>query len=51
MMRGPLALFLHLFDRGVEKVTGGYAAVLRRIVTRRGLTMFVITGFGYGISS
>ena len=47
--RGPLALFLHLFDRGVEKITGGYAAVLRRIVTRRTLTMFVITLFGCGI--
>jgi HAE1 family hydrophobic/amphiphilic exporter-1 len=47
--RGPLAIFLHLFDRGVEKVTGGYAAVLRRIVTRRALTMLVIMGFGYGI--
>jgi hydrophobic/amphiphilic exporter-1 (mainly G- bacteria), HAE1 family len=47
--RGPLAMFLHLFDRGVEKVTGGYAAVLRRIVTRRALTMLVIMGFGTGI--
>jgi HAE1 family hydrophobic/amphiphilic exporter-1 len=47
--RGPLALFLHLFDRGVEKMTGGYAAVLRRIVTRRMLTMLIITAFGYGI--
>ncbi len=47
--RGPLAIFLHLFDRGVEKVTGGYAAVLRRIVTRRALTMIIIMGFGYGI--
>ena len=47
--RGPLAMLLHLFDRGVEKVTGGYAAVLRRIVTRRALTMFVIMGFGTGI--
>jgi HAE1 family hydrophobic/amphiphilic exporter-1 len=47
--RGPLAILLHLFDRGVEKVTGGYAAVLRRIVTRRALTMFVIMGFGTGI--
>ncbi len=47
--RGPLAMLLHLFDRGVEKVTGGYAAVLRRIVTRRSLTMFVIMGFGTGI--
>ena len=47
--RGPLAILLHLFDRGVEKVTGGYAAILRRIVTRRALTLFVIVGFGYGI--
>ncbi len=47
--RGPLAMLLHLFDRGVEKVTGGYAAILRRIVTRRALTMLVITGFAYGI--
>ena len=47
--RGPLAILLHLFDRGVEKVTGGYAAVLRRIVTRRSLTMFVVMAFGCGI--
>ena len=47
--RGPLAMLLHLFDRGVEKVTGGYAAFLRRIVTRRALTLLVIVGFGVGI--
>ncbi|APW59477.1 efflux RND transporter permease subunit [Paludisphaera borealis] len=47
--RGPLAMLLHVFDRGVEKVTGGYAAVLRRIVTRRAFTMFVIMGFSTGI--
>jgi HAE1 family hydrophobic/amphiphilic exporter-1 len=47
--RGPLSRLLHLFDRGVEKVTGGYAAFLRPVVTRRALTMFVITGFGVGI--
>ena len=47
--RGPLGLFLHLFDRGVEKVTGGYAAVLGRIVTQRVLTLLVIGGFIYGI--
>ncbi len=47
--RGPLAILLHLFDRGVEKVTGGYAAVLRRIVTRRALTLLVIVGFAAGI--
>jgi HAE1 family hydrophobic/amphiphilic exporter-1 len=47
--RGPLALFLHMFDRAVERVTGGYAVILRQIVTRRVLTMGTITGFGYGI--
>lgn len=47
--RGPLGIFLHLFDRGVEKVTGGYAAILGLIITRRVLTMLVIAGFGYGI--
>ena len=47
--RGPLAMLLHLFDRGVAKVTGRYAAILRRIVTRRGLTLFVVMGFGAGI--
>jgi hydrophobic/amphiphilic exporter-1 (mainly G- bacteria), HAE1 family len=47
--RGPLAIFLHLFDRGVEKITGGYAAVVRRVVTRRALTMLVIMGFATGI--
>ena len=47
--RGPLAILLHLSDRGVEKVTGGYAAVRRRIVTRRALAMFVIMGFAYAI--
>jgi len=37
------------FDRGVEKVTNGYATVLRRIATRRTLTMTVIGGFTVGI--
>ncbi len=47
--RGPLARLLHLFDRGVEKVTGGYAAFLRPVVTRRLFTMLVIAGFGVAI--
>ncbi|WP_417737050.1 efflux RND transporter permease subunit [Rosistilla oblonga] len=47
--RGPLGIFLHLFDRGVEHVTGGYAAILRRIIPRRILTMGVVGGFVYGI--
>src|SRR4029079_9821869 len=41
-LRGP-------FDRAVEKVTAGYAAILRRIVTRRTLTMAVVGCFAAGI--
>ncbi len=37
------------FDRAVEKVTGGYAAIVRRIATRRTLTMTVVGGFAAGI--
>lgn len=48
-IRGPVSLMLHVFDRAVEKVTGGYAAILRRIVTRRTLAPFVTLAFGAGI--
>ncbi len=41
-LRGP-------FDRAVEMVTRGYAGILRRIVTRRALTMAVVGGFAAGI--
>ncbi len=37
------------FDRAVEKVTGGYAGILRRIVARRTLTVAVVGGFAAGI--
>ncbi len=37
------------FDRAVEKVTGGYAAILRHIVTFRTLTMAVVGVFAAGI--
>ena len=37
------------FDRVVEKVIGGYAGILRRIVTRRSLSMAVVGGFVAGI--
>ncbi len=47
--RGPLRMLLDFFDRGVEKVTGGYITVLRPIVTRRALTWLVVAGFGVGI--
>ena len=41
-VRGP-------FDRLVEKVTGVYTAIVRRIATRRMLTMAVVGGFAAGI--
>ncbi len=41
-VRGP-------FDRAVEKVTNGYAAIVRRIATRRTLTMAVVGCFAAGI--
>ncbi len=47
--RGPLGILLHFFDRAVERVTGGYVAILRRIVSRRALTLFVAMGFAAGI--
>lgn len=47
--RGPLGIFVHVFDRGVEKVTAGFVGIVSQIVTRRLLTMLVIGGFGYGI--
>src|SRR4029077_5940318 len=37
------------FDRGVEKVTGGYVAFLRPVVTRRLFTTVVVAGFGIAI--
>ena len=53
---GPIGFLLLLlplvqrpFDRVVEKVTGGYAGILRRIVTRRSLSMAVVGGFAAGI--
>ncbi len=37
------------FDRAVEKVTDGYTAIVRRIATRRTLTVGVVGGFAAGI--
>ncbi len=46
---GPLGKLLHLFDRGVERVTGRYVALLRRVIRRRRLTLLVVAGFGVAI--
>ncbi|MBS0201396.1 MAG: efflux RND transporter permease subunit [Planctomycetes bacterium] len=47
--RGPIGIFLRIFDRAVESVTVGFVAIVSRIVSRRLLTMLVIGAFGYGI--
>lgn len=47
--RGPIGMFLHVFDRGVEKVTGIYAAIVGRIIMRRLLALLLVGAFGYGI--
>ena len=53
---GPFGVLLVLapilrkpFDRLVEKVTAGYVGVLRRIVTRRVLSLVVVAAFAAGI--
>lgn len=53
---GPLGLLLILvpvvrkpFEWAVERVTDGYAGILRRIVTNRGLSVAVVVGFAVGI--
>lgn len=45
----PIGYFLHLFNSAVEKVTWGYAGVVRKIISRRVLTVVVICLFAYGI--
>ena len=42
-------IFLDAFNRAFERVTGGYASVLRRIVTRRLVTFGMLLLFGVGI--
>jgi len=53
---GPVGFLLVLmpiaqrpFDRAVEKVTSGYAGILRWIVTRRALSIAVIGAFAAGV--
>lgn len=47
--RGPIGIVLHRFDRAVEKVTGIYAAIVGRIISRRLLTVILIGAFCFGI--
>ncbi len=54
---GPVGFLLLLvpilrrpFDRAVEMVTNAYTGILRRVVTRRTLTLVVVVGFAAGIA-
>ncbi|MDB4975937.1 MAG: mexB, partial [Myxococcaceae bacterium] len=47
--RGPVGIVLHRFDRAVEKITGIYAAIVGRIISRRLLTVALIAAFCFGI--
>src|SRR5204863_1312273 len=47
--RGPLGLFMRQFDIAVNKTTGAYAAIVRRIISRRVLTMIFIGAACFGI--
>jgi multidrug efflux pump subunit AcrB len=46
---GPMGMFLHVFNRGVDLVTNGFVGIVSLIITRRILTLVVIGCFGYGI--
>ncbi|PQO26505.1 efflux RND transporter permease subunit [Blastopirellula marina] len=48
-LRGPIGIFLKVFDVGVNWVTNAYVAIVGLVVTRRILTMIVVGLFGWGI--
>lgn len=47
--RGPLGLFIYVFNQFVEFITSAYTGILKTIVTWRVITVAVITGFCVGI--
>ncbi|MBI1348003.1 multidrug transporter [bacterium] len=47
--RGPIAVFLKIFDRFIEMVTAAFVGIVRLIVAQRLLTIGVVVVFGYGI--
>ena len=49
VVKGPIGMFLHVFDRAVERVTGMFAWVVDKIIIRRILTLVVIGLFAFGI--
>ncbi len=47
--RGPLARALAGFDRLLERITGGYVGLLRRIASRRAITFGILLACGVNI--
>ncbi len=47
--RGPIGLFVRQFDSAVTKTTAAYAAIVRRIISRRLLTMIFVAAVCFGI--
>ncbi len=45
----PLTVFLRIVDRMIVRTTGGYAWIIRGLITQRLLTVAVVGGFGVGI--
>jgi len=48
-VRGPMGMFLGVFNKGVDLVTNGFVAIVGMIITRRLMTMIVVGCFAYGI--
>ena len=48
-LRGPIGMFIKVFDRFVEMVTTAFVGIVRLIATRRVLTVGVVAAFSYGI--
>jgi hydrophobe/amphiphile efflux-1 (HAE1) family protein len=46
--RGPIGWFVHLFELGVEKVTGAYTAIVERTITWWALVLLLIVIFAGG---
>jgi HAE1 family hydrophobic/amphiphilic exporter-1 len=47
--RGPLGIFLHIFNKGVDYTTNAFTAIVRLIIAWRLITIIVIACFTYGI--
>lgn len=47
--RTPITWLLDGFNKGFEKMTGGYVNFLKKIVSRRLITLGMLTAFGVGI--